>query len=291
MNRALCPYGNFTGSWCPAEPAKPAASTTVATGTAKPTNSSGGTVRRLQPPCPAGGGVPGNATIGCQLQQGRLLQDAPAPAPNINDKLPEFTVGSFSKCTCYQQCTPGIKTRSVKCLAAQCKKPAPKNADECFCDHCAVCAAVSSMLILSFIYFGQCGVAVICFLCYLHAATASEEHFIKISYLELLGGLASKNFPPLVRLAVLATLGFTFWIVLMTWIPKLTGSDWMSDCYDTPELRLVSIICASVWVFQIILGRCAKRLARKPPWLFSPARGTLPTPLKQMAQCFAGLGP
>jgi len=288
----LCPYGDFTGSWCP--PPQAAPTTAAAPGAASPTTAAGGAnIRRLEPPHYSWKGrALGNATISRQFQNGRRLQaPAPPPAPNLNDALPEFTVGAWSKCTCYQQCTPGLKTRSVKCMAEQCKKPAPKSADECACDHCAKCLVDMPVWILSLIYFGQCAVAVICFLCYLHAATAAEEAFIKISYMELLGGLASKNFPPLVRLAVLVTCGFTFWILIETWIPKLFDLDWMTDCYDSQVLRTISIICSSVWVFQVLLGRCAKRVARKPPWLFSPARASLPPPLKQISEFFRGLGP
>jgi len=225
----------------------------------------------------------------------RRLQDA-APAPSdtaaaLNDALEDWTVGPWSKCECYQPCIPGVKERLVQCLATKCKDPEPASKEPCVCRHCAQCTVVTRLIVLSILFASQAGLAFLMFLSFLHATTVKEESLIKIGIAKKLMGALCKNLPPVVRLLTLFNDGFIGLILAQTFVPKLVGLEWNSECFDSGLLRLLSLIVFGLCVFQLFLGRCAKRLTRKPPWLFIPDRGNWPPPFRQLRYMFRAIGP
>mmetsp|Transcript_120653 Transcript_120653/g.257706 ORF Transcript_120653/g.257706 Transcript_120653/m.257706 type:complete len:517 (-) Transcript_120653:288-1838(-) len=227
----------------------------------------------------------------------RQLQDAaPTPAPTgaLNDDKPDWTVGEWSKCNCYQQCIPGVKTRLVQCLAASCKEPEPPTKEDCTCKHCANCSINLRMMVLMIFFLVQAGIALLVFLCFLYMTTVNENDMIKISIASKLVGFVCKQLPPLVRIIIVANFFQLALIVVQTWVPPLLKEvdfTWNDGCFDSKLLRITSIVGSSFWLVQVIMANCAKRFTRKPPWLFVPDRGGWPTPIKQIRMMIRALGP
>lgn len=230
-----------------------------------------------------------NITLARKLQA--AAAGTPSAAAELNNVLEPWTVGEWSKCTCYQQCIPGVQTRLVQCLATSCTIPEPARLMRCVCKHCATCSVVQRMFILAMLFFSNAGVAFLVYLSYLHATTVKEDSLIKISIVKKLIGMVCKNLPPIVRVLVMVNAGFICLIMVQTFVPGILGIRWMKDCFDSAELRLITWIVAGLVVFQLVLGRCAKKLTRKPPWLVSPDRANWPTPLKQIRYLFRAFGP
>jgi len=291
-----CPYGSSYPAWC-TQPTSTTGTTTITLNNLTAL----GFGRRLAEPGPPDLPLPAAAARGCpgpgNASARRLQAPAPASATTANnDDYEPYTVQAWSRCTCYQQCIPGVQTRQVTCLATTCQEPKPPTQQECICKHCAACSVVFRMFVLMIMFIVQSCLAFILFLAYLQASSMPEERFIKIGILRKLFGATVKNLPPLVRLVVLASLTLTGLIVFQTFAPRIVSGDFeplasMRDCFDSGDLRLVSLIVGGMVAFQIVLGRFATWLTRKPPWLYVPDRANWPTPIKQLRYIFRSLGP
>lgn len=224
----------------------------------------------------------GNAS---SIEQRRLAE---------NDDLEDYETQKWSRCTCYQQCTSGIRTRTVSCGAEACKAPKPSEKETCTCGHGAQCIIHDRLISLFIIYFIQAGFAIIVFLCYLRTLSHTEDHFIKMGIMRKCGGLFYKQFPPLIRLLVLVQLVQIIWIVVDVWLMKVTSEHtdkWQKDCFASKDLQKCSILIAVLWIVQVLMGRCTTTYARKPDWLYSPNRASRRFPIKQIRKCLNCLGP
>mmetsp|Transcript_53434 Transcript_53434/g.153304 ORF Transcript_53434/g.153304 Transcript_53434/m.153304 type:complete len:577 (-) Transcript_53434:104-1834(-) len=219
---------------------------------------------------------------------------APSPAGLTNSDLQDYSVKDWSPCTCYQQCTPGVKTRVVECLTDLCKAPQPASREACICDHAAECQIDDRLIALLVIFFIQAFIALIIFLCYFRTLSHTEDDFIIMGFRKRIGGFFYKQLPPFMRIMVLAQLFQVVWLVLDVWIIGSAADPaggYQSDCIASKDLRLVSIITSILWVVQVALGKCTKTYARKPDWLYAPERSSNAFPLKQLRMMFRCLGP
>jgi len=209
-----------------------------------------------------------------------------------NADLPDYEAGDWSPCTCYQQCTPGVRTRVVECLTTACQEPMPATREACICDHAAECSVDTRLIVLFSVFFTQAFIAVLCFIFYFRALSQSSDDFIKMGVMKRCGGFFFKQMPPLLRILVLIQLVQILWLVLDVWVfGALEDSGYQSDCWESKDLRLVSAICLGLWIFQVSLGKCTKTYARKPDWLYAPDRLSRRFPFKQFRIIFRCLGP
>merc|ERR1712039_1125323 len=125
----------------------------------------------------------------------------------------------------------------------------------------------------------------------------TEDDFIQLSLSQRISGFFYKQLPPLLRLLVLVQLFQVAYLAINVWIAYLvshyidTSSTWQKDCFASKALQNISELSAFLWVFVVILGRCAKKSSRKPDWLYSPDRPGRIFPLRQIRRCFRCLGP
>lgn len=234
-------------------------------------------------------------------QQPRRLQTDPAASPTPaastgvnNDDLDDYSVGDWGRCTCYQQCTNGVQTRLVECLADQCKSPKPAAVTSCRCAHCARCDIDMRLLVLGVIYFHQAFLALVVFICYLRASGQTEDDFIRLGLLQKVNGFYSKQLPPLLRWLVLVQLFQVVWLLVDTFLGGV-AQDYIgngsADCFASKDLRTGSTIVGILWVVQVFMGRFTKTYARKPDWLYAPERSAGGFVSKSFKKFFRCLGP
>jgi hypothetical protein len=224
----------------------------------------------------------------------RLLDHMPVEQPDVsaeeNDKLKEFTVGDWSRCTCYQACLPGIRTRSVQCQSPPCKTPMPVVSQDCECAPCAECSVMLNSLLVIASASAQGAFSLLVWLGIVYMNTIPENHLTNLSWSLWFLGIFIRRLPFLVRLFVLVNIGQAVFLVFQTFIPS-DVIEFQPDCNDIPALRVMTIFFASVMVFQVALGMLAKYFNRMYPYLFRPIRdGSFP-PLKLFKKLLRSLGP
>jgi len=274
--------------------------TTMTTSVSTSTSSTTNTVtarRRLEQD---GGGSESLLEEDWDEDRERRLQDATAPSPSPTPtpavtsvaNLPEYIAGPWTPCTCYQQCIPGVQTRTVKCEASVCQLPMPASNTACVCQHCVNCISEPFTLALMIAFFIQAGLALFVFFGYLHyGGGQSEEDFVRLSIRKKCGGFFIRQVPPLIRLLVLAQLFQLVLLVMQVYVARWAGLKDMDECFKSEGLRTVTVICCSFWVLQVIMARFAKTFTRKPDWLYSPDRSGAGFPFKQLKMVLKNLGP
>jgi len=220
-----------------------------------------------------------------------LQSSTPSASVELNNVLQAWDVGAWSPCACYQQCMPGLRTRLVTCGTTQCSEPVPAREEHCTCFHCADCPVVLWLFVEWIMFLSTSGVAGLLFLCFLYSSQVKEEQLIKIPFSKKLIGMNCKLVPPIVRLAILTAVGFLVLILAMTFANGILGVEWSKDCHDSSLLRVVSLVELGLVAFQLFLGRCAKRLTRRPAWLYSPVRSSSIFPIKQIRRFLHALSP
>lgn len=168
--------------------------------------------------------------------------------------------------------------------------PIPENQKKCDCGHCADCSVIVMLFTVQICYFVQGGVALLVWVSFLYFEGQGEELAVSFSIPMKIIGFFCKNLPSTVRIVILANLFQLFWVVFISWVP----SDFIniySDCNESGVLRVVVMVSLCVCVFQLMYGRFMKKHTRRPPWLYSPPRTRLPTPLKQIRAFTRELGP
>jgi len=208
----------------------------------------------------------------------------------------DYTVAEWTPCKCYMQCIPGVRSRQVNCYGGidptidTCNGDRPHSAEACECDHCGDCDALFNVLIVMISFFIQGGVAFLCFLVFLHYEGQPWSIAIRWNIFEKFAGFFIKNLPPIVRLLVVANLLQLILLAVQALVPTEV-LDYDSDCKTVSLLQAVAGISLCVCILQILFGLAARRVTRRPPWLFAPMSASLPLVLRPIARIMSALGP
>jgi len=202
-----------------------------------------------------------------------------------NDDYPEYTTTAWTKCTCYQQCMPGVKHRSVRCGAEKCMEPRPTETEACNCRHCTDCNTKANLLILAISFWVQGGLALLLALCFWMVLHLTEDDVCaNIAWWKLGIGAVCKLLPLAVRVLVYVNLVQIMLLLFQAWMP----TDWMANCRKSSALRMITLVTTACWLVQLGLGIYKKRSQSAPPWLFVPAgRGVM----KLFCAPFRAIGP
>jgi hypothetical protein len=215
---------------------------------------------------------------------------APAAASASNDDYPEFTVGKWTKCTCYQACVQGVRTRDVTCLSSTCKAPKPEESEKCECKHCSNCQVLLSATIFWISFLTQSVVSILVWLSLLYMGTFEEASLVSLSWFQWFLGFFVKQLPPLTRLLLIVNIGQAIFMVLQTWVPS-TVIKFEPDCNDVADLRFLSILLLSVIVVLILLGRLTRLFNKMMPFLYRPHRSNSFILFRWWSKVQASLGP
>jgi len=232
--------------------------------------------------------------IGRQLNHIPPTQ-APVADLKINEGLPEFTVGEWSLCTCYQACQegvfmPGISTRRVQCMSPKCKAPTPQVSKTCFCQPCADCRMSLHMQIVNIAVALQCFLCLVMWLSMMYMSSVPEAELVSLSWGQAFLGCFVSQMPLLIRLIVIFNLGYAIFFVFVTFFPKNLIA-YQNDCPNVPALRVHSVLFQSLIIAMIIAGVLIKHSKRMDPYLFRPVRGRPPAPIRLLGKFIRCLGP
>jgi len=195
----------------------------------------------------------------------RALQTAtPSPTANVaNQELEDYVARDWEKCTCYQQCYSGVRTRAVTCPnGVLCREPKPPTAEPCTCTHCADCFV--NLTILVFI----CGLAaqtVFCLtlcLAFLRVSGINEDDWVSVGFLFKLVGFFCKFLPLLIRIVTTLGCGMVIAINVQAFAPGL-----QRDCKESSALKNMAIVVIFGLVLQLAMGIYMKRNQPMPPAL------------------------
>jgi len=182
----------------------------------------------------------------------------------------DWDVSGWSSCTCLQQCTAGVRTRSVTCPSGSCD-PAdePVSVEACECWHCARCTVRWSILGFSAGYFFQGVCSLLLWLAFARVSYLNEEDLTHISLpMKLLGGVC-KILPRLVRICSLVSFGFILLLIGQTFLPS---GEINVACKQNGKLQVMAILITLCWLMQLVIGVYMKRRSPMPPYLFNARR-------------------
>lgn len=209
----------------------------------------------------------------------RSLQEADGAAAEagggsaqMNDVLDDYDVGPFSRCTCYQQCIPGVKVRNVVCNSRACKDPKPKTQVTCMCNHCADCDYEPGMLILSIGFFAEGALSLLVSLAWLKITALTEDDMAEVGCCLGLLGFFCKFMPALMRIVTLFNIGM---IAYMAFISLIPISGFQYDCNFVFDLQLSVIVAIFSWFLCLALAIVTKAKQPVPPWLYQTPGGGL----------------
>jgi len=226
------------------------------------------TIRRLVPNDTGIEGLRQNDTVCTGNSKHRHLQTATtAPSLELNNQRDDYVVSDWSKCTCYQQCIPGVRTRSVRCSGGgSCKLPVPSSTKDCSCEHCADCKWVLIVIMVQYIlFFFQALCSLILWLAFWSVSYLDEDDLCDMGICTKLTGCACKSLPFIVRLLTHCTFFTVMFLLLVTFQP----SEFQSDCKQSDNLRQLVIVVTSVWIIQLMFGLYMKSTNAMVPWLYN----------------------
>eukprot|EP00440_Ansanella_granifera_P011430 gb/GFBE01012400.1/.p1 GENE.gb/GFBE01012400.1/~~gb/GFBE01012400.1/.p1 ORF type:complete len:681 (+),score=115.71 gb/GFBE01012400.1/:1-2043(+) len=215
----------------------------------------------------------------------RRLTAAAAPATN-NDELQEWTVTPWSKCTCYQQCTPGVTTRSVSCpVGVKCKEPKPTSAKSCVCKHCSDCDVTLFVLGAAGAYGFTGFLCGLLWLAFMAVAMFEEDDYTGMSLSLKCLGCFCRFLPAVIKIMTYITMFFVILLVVTALVPI---GETFSDCKNSTSMNQLAMGGIVVWVIQIAVGVYMHRFKPMPPWLHS-APGS--KAMKLLCKPFKCVGP
>lgn len=231
----------------------------------------------------------------------RLNHVPPTQAPadvTVNDGLPEYTVGEWSQCTCYQACNGGvnmngIENRNVKCMSAKCKAPMPEVSKTCQCLPCADCVVGLEMMVVMIVCIAE---AFLCLIMWLSIAYMSsvvhvaEANLVSLSWGQMFLGCFVTRFPLLIRLGVLVNTALAIYFMIVIFIPKDIIA-YQTDCPSVGSLWVLSIFFPVLMVVMLIVGSLMRKFKRMEPFIFRPARHSSVRPIRLFSKFISSLGP
>jgi len=195
----------------------------------------------------------------------RLQTATPSPPTPPTTNLQEYTTTVWSTCTCYMQCIPGVRTRSVSCPAGvTCQEPKPSSAESCVCKHCSDCDVLLFVLITAFAYLFQGVVSFLLLLGFGLVAFMEEDDYTDMSCGLKCLGCFCKFLPIITKLMTYVTM---LLIILITVTALIPIGEPFSDCKGSSTFTVLAIGGISIWVVQLLVGVYMHRFKPMPPWL------------------------
>jgi hypothetical protein len=229
-----------------------------------------------------------DSSVPARMQRRHLRRLTNATTNAANEGSDAWDVGGWSKCTCLQQCTAGLRTRSVTCPSGEgrCKmSEMPANAEACTCWHCARCTVRFSIVGFAIGYFTQGGCSLLLWLAFLRVSYLDEEDLTHVSWRMKVLGCVCKVLPRLVRIGSFFALGFILLLIGQTWLP--TG-EFNVACKQNDKLQVMAICIALCWVAQIVIGVFMKRRSPMPAYLFNARK---PGVMRALCRPVRAIGP
>jgi len=219
----------------------------------------------------------------------------PAGDPEINDGLPEYTVGEWSQCTCYQACNVGsalggTSKRRVQCMSAKCKDPMPAVSKACSCVPCSDCQVQIWLFVVTITCAIEAGLCLIMWLSIIYMSSVPEANLTSLSWGQSFLGCFVTRIPLLIRLIVILNVGLACFLVFVTFCPeKLIKFE--TDCKIVPGLWVLTVVFASLMLLMVIAGALIRQFKRMDPFLFRPVRDNSPAPIRLIGKFIRSLGP
>ncbi|CAJ1337608.1 unnamed protein product [Effrenium voratum] len=199
----------------------------------------------------------------------------PAPPP-----LQEYTTTPWSTCTCYMQCVPGVRTRSVSCPAGvTCQEPKPSAAQSCVCKHCSDCDILLFVLATAGAYLFTGVVSFLLWLGFVAVAQLEEDDYTEMSIGLKCLGCFCKFLPIITKLMTYITMLLIILLVVTALVPI---GEPFSDCKGNQTLTVLAIGGVLVWLVQLLVGVYMHRFKPMPPWLHSASSGAMKFLLKPL---------
>eukprot|EP00931_Biecheleriopsis_adriatica_P106608 TRINITY_DN81031_c0_g1_i1.p1 TRINITY_DN81031_c0_g1~~TRINITY_DN81031_c0_g1_i1.p1 ORF type:complete len:670 (-),score=96.20 TRINITY_DN81031_c0_g1_i1:64-2073(-) len=220
----------------------------------------------------------------CKASERRLTA-APAPSAN-NDDLQDWTVTDWSRCTCYQQCTPGVTTRSVSCPpGVTCKEPKPTAARACVCKHCSDCDVLMFVWATFACYVITGSVCYLLWLGFLAVSMYEEDDYTGMSISLKCLGCFCRTLPFLIKVMTYVDM---FCIVLLVITALTPIGDTFSDCKGSESMEQMAIAGLVAWALQLSIGFYMHKFKPMPPWLHSASSSRA---MKLLCKPFNAVGP
>lgn len=214
--------------------------------------------------------------LACQSSLGAIARRRNEMAPaassataispsNAVATVKEFVTTSWSKCTCYRQCMPGIKKRKVTCLTGSpCQDPPPLSIVPCKCTNCAYCEVTWTIYGITAGY-GVVGLtALLLFLAFLFVTKLEDDDLTDMSWRVKALGCFCKFLPIMIYSSTYVASIFVVILLVQSFLPVGT---WCSDCKASGTIRMVSLSAAACWLLQMAIGIYMRRNKRMPPAL------------------------
>lgn len=208
---------------------------------------------------------------------GRICQGKDCGSERRLQTVQEWSVSEWSECTCYLQCTAGVRTRSVSCPpGVSCAEQKPSDAKPCTCEHCSNCSVQPYVFGMGISYSINGGTAFWLWLAFLALSTCDEDDFVGMSWSLKFLGCFCKCVPPVTKVMAVVTLFFTSVITLTTLTPlELRPGDRYSDCRGSSSMKQMAYGGAAAWLFIFTVGIYVHKRKPKPPWLHAELSGAL----------------
>jgi len=201
----------------------------------------------------------------CSMDRRLQVPATPTAAATTDANLQEYTVTPWSSCTCYQQCVPGVMTRSVSCPAGvTCKEPKPSPAMSCVCKHCSDCDVLLFVLATAAAYGGTGLISFLLWLGFLGVAQLEEDDYTEMSCAMKCLGCFCRFLPIVIKLMTWTTM---LLIILLTVTALVPVGEVFSDCKDSVVFTQLAVGGIIVWVVQLVVGIYMHRNKPMPPWL------------------------
>ncbi|CAE8736801.1 unnamed protein product [Polarella glacialis] len=171
---------------------------------------------------------------------------APAASTAADDQLEAWSTTDWSKCTCYQQCVPGVTTRSVSCpVGVTCKRVKPPSAKACVCAHCSDCMVSWTVWGMAAGYGLNGIVGLLLFVAFLSVSGYDEDDYtdMRCCPTKTLGCIC-RSLPVIIKVMTYILLFATIALVVQAVVPV---GEFSSDCKNSSALRSLSVGGVAIW--------------------------------------------
>ncbi|CAE8634399.1 unnamed protein product, partial [Polarella glacialis] len=163
-----------------------------------------------------------------------------------DDQLEAWSTTDWSKCTCYQQCVPGVTTRSVSCpVGVTCKRVKPPSAKACVCAHCSDCMVSWTVWGMAAGYGLNGIVGLLLFVAFLSVSGYDEDDYtdMRCCPTKTLGCIC-RSLPVIIKVMTYILLFATIALVVQAVVPV---GEFSSDCKNSSALRSLSVGGVAIW--------------------------------------------
>lgn len=229
----------------------------------------------------------GSLHLGRNLQLSNFITGTGTPSPTsspLNDKLTDYTTGTWAPCACYQACVSGVQTRAVTCPeGVKCKEPKPPGSRPCDCYHCAKCFNHVTLWAFSAGYLGMGLISLALFLGFFALTYYDEDDFCGVGCLSKMLGWYCKALPTLLRFLTFIA---AFWVILIIF-QAIIPIGLTADCNE-PLHVAATVIVTLAWLIHICFGMWMVRSKPMPPWLHAQSSARL---IRMLCKPIKAIGP